>query len=578
MPTASDEFLVDFPSLDIAPSWIERHCVIPDGFKKGRPFILPDWQLWFFSNFYRVKPTAKVPFDVPAVGAPAFYYRRAQVILPQKIGKGPMTAAHICLEAVGPAMFAGWARAGQQYRCSDHGCPCGWVYTYLDGEAMGHPWPTPLIQVTAYSEEQTDNVYGALRPMIDEGPLSEQIPRTTNDYIVLPRGGRIDTVTSSAQSRLGQRVTFVPQDETQLWTESNKMDKVADTQRRGAAGMQGRTCETTNAFDPSENSVAQKTWEANVPDVFKLFRQAAPKLSFGDKRERRKILEHVYDGTPWIDLDGIEAEIQELFERGERGQAERFFGNRLVAGNGTWLEDGLWSSAEAFFRGTTYEVDEGTEVCGGFDGSDNDDWTAIRLETKSGYRFTPHYKVGDEWRPTYWNPAEWGGSIPRGEVHAAWSQITSMYRVRRVYCDPRDWQSEIGDWALLYGEEVFQEWATYRIEQMFQALQRSRNDYKSGRSTHDDDHVAAIHAANARKIAKPGQKFILGKPTNHQKIDIVMADTLAHEAASELREEGWGDIDSTVTVFQRSAGTLSEVRRGTYGRARVSPELSRRGR
>jgi len=580
-----DEYLVDFPALDIVIPWIQRHCVIPDGFKAGQPFILPPWQLWFFSNFYRVKENAKLEDDygnpVPALGAPAFYYRRAQVILPQKIGKGPMTAAHICLEAVGPAMFAGWSDGGDVYRCRDHGCGCGWTYRYAPGEPMGTPWPTPLIQVTAFSEEQTDNVYGALKPMIEKGPLGS-LMRVTEGFTRLPGGGRIDTVTSSAQSRLGQRVTFVPQDETQLWTESNKMDKVADTQRRGAAGMQGRTCETTNAFDPSENSVAQKTWESTVTDVFKLFRQAPPKLSFGDRRERRKILEHVYAGTPWISLDSIEAEILELIDKGERGQAERFYGNRLVAGNGAWLENGFW---EASAVDVEPELPFGTEVCAGFDGSDSDDWTAIRLETREGYRFTPYYEVGGELRPTIWNPAEWNGSIPRGEVHAAWSQITKRYRLRRAYCDPRDWQSEIGDWALLYGEEVFIEWATYRIEAMFQALQRSKNDYKSGRSKHDLNKDAETHAFNARKVAKPGQKFILGKPTQHQKIDVMMADTLAHEAASDLRAEGWDaeKVDSTVSVMQRGNGRgrfgYQSPQRGTtqgFGRPGVSPELRRR--
>jgi hypothetical protein len=62
---------------------------------------------------------------------------------------------------------------------------------------MGMAWPTPLIQITAFSEEQTDNIYDALRPMIDEGPLHDLIPKTGEEFIRLPGGGRIDTVTSS---------------------------------------------------------------------------------------------------------------------------------------------------------------------------------------------------------------------------------------------------------------------------------------------------------------------------------------------------------------------------------------------
>jgi hypothetical protein len=42
--------------------------------------------------------------------------------------------------------------------------------------------------------------------------------------------------------------------------------------------------------------------------------------------------------------------------------------------------------------------------------------------------------------------------------------------VKRAYCDPRDWQSEIGDWALRYGADVFLEWATYRPKNMHDAL------------------------------------------------------------------------------------------------------------
>src|SRR5690606_15708958 len=117
------------------------------------------------------------------------------------------------------------------------------------------------------------------------------------------------------------------------------------------------------------------------------------------------------------------------------------------------------------------------------DGSDSDDWTAIRLSTADGYRFTPTY--GPDARPTIWNPAESNGSIPRGEVRAAVDEICRRYRVVRALCDPRDWQSEIGDWALEHGETVFLEWATYRITPMHAALDRAVADLTSGRTAHD---------------------------------------------------------------------------------------------
>lgn len=545
----NEEYQVTFPVLWVALDWVEAHCVIPDGFHRGEPYLLADWQSWFYANHYRVRSNADT-LGEPAVGAPAFWNRRSQVVMPQKAGKGPLTASQCCLEAVGPAMFAGWASGGEAWDCRDHGCGCGWVYEYSEGEAMGAAWPTPLIQITAFSEEQTGNVYDALRPMIEYGPLSDIIRKTGEEFIRLPGGGRIDTVTSSNQSRLGQRVTFVPQDEVGLWLPTNKMVKVAETQRRGAAGMQGRVVETTNAWDPSEDSVAQRTAKAALTrhDIFRLHPMAPPGLSYTNKAERRRIHRYVYKGCHWVNLDTIEGEAAEILLT-DPAQAERFYGNRIVAGLGQWMPEELWDKHQILGA----VVPDGTAVAGGFDGSENDDWTAIRLETEDGFRFTPTY--GPNKRPAYWNPAEWGGSIPRGEVAAAVDEIATRYRLRRMYCDPRDWRTEIGEWALKYGEEVVLEWSTYRIDAMFLALTRMRNDLKAGRNKHDGDLVARDHMMNARMIAKPGDKYILGKPDEHRKIDISMADTLAHEAASDLHAIGndaWMPVSKLTRVRGRT--------------------------
>lgn len=544
MSVAPPEYHVDFPVLWVAIDWTEAHAVVPDGWNKGDPFLLTRWQTWFFANHYRIRVDAPLPTrERPAIGAPAFFYRRSQCVMPQKAGKGPMTAAQVCLEGMGPATFAGWASGGEEYRCRDWGCPCGWVYRYAPGEPMGAPWPTPLIQITAFSEEQTANVYKALRPMVEGGPLANVAERVGEAFMRLPNDGMVDTVTSSNQSRLGQRVTYVPQDETGIWTPTNKMTEVAKTQRRGLAGMQGRSTETTNGWDPSENSVAQQTALAALsrPDIFRLHRLAPANLSFGNKRERRRILKIVYDDCPWVDLDAIEAEALELMLT-DPANAERFFANRIVAGAGAWLPDGLWES-----RQDPRAVAPGTPIACGFDGSDSDDWTAIRAETIDGHRFTPTY--GPDKRPTWWNPAQWGGQIPRDEVHAAVDEIMHTYRVRRFNGDPPDWRSELGEWSQQHGEEIVREWPTYRIIPMHAALVRSLADLKSGRSTVDMDPLAMEHANNARKAAKASDRYLLAKPDAHRKIDIVMADTLAHEAAAELHAEGkWAQSRYTYAV------------------------------
>lgn len=522
MATTESEFVVDFPTLWVACDWIEHHCVVPDGFHKGESFQMYDWQLWCTANHYRVKPGAQV-----GQLATAFYYRRFQVVAPQKTGKGPWTAALAANEGGGPAVFNGWAQGGEVYDCRDHGCGCGWVYEYERGEPMAIPWPTPLIQITAFSEEQTDNIYRPLQSMIRNGPLGD-LMRVGEQFIRLPNDGRIDVVTSSAQSRLGNPITFSLQDETGIWTVANKMDRVATTQRRGAAGMGGRTGETTNAWDPSEDSVAQRTAESSRPDIFRFHRLPPAGLSYRNKVERRRIHRYVYSGSRHVDLDAIEAEAAELLER-DPAQAERFFGNRIVYGAGSWCDGDRWDG-----RAARREVPDGTAVVLGFDGSDVNDWTALRAETQDGYQFTPTY--GPDRRPTIWNPAEWGGQAPRLEVQAAVDELFNRFQVVRMYADPPYWETEVDGWAAQYGEKRVLRFETYRPVQMHAAAERLLTDVNKADSlfTHDGCPITATHVRNARKLARPSQRYVLGKPGDSQKIDAAVTSIITHEAAGDV--------------------------------------------
>ena len=188
-----------------------------------------------------------------------------------------------------------------------------------------------------------------------------------------------------------------------------------------------------------------------------------------------------------------------------------------------------------------------TKTVFGMDGSINDDWTAIRGETIDGLSFTPRY--GPDRRPTVWNPSEWGGEIPRTEVQAAVDELESRFQSKLWYIDPYGWETEIDQWGLKYGEDKFQEWPTNSVKRMHAAIVRFEVDLAQARITHDGCPLADTHFANARKKARTGQMYTLDKPTNHQKIDIVMSTILAHEAASDARANGWAKKSSRVICF-----------------------------
>ncbi len=298
--------------------------------------------------------------------------------------------------------------------------------------------------------------------------------------------------------------------------------------RRGAAAMGGRSMETTNCFDPSEGSVAQRTFESAAKDIFRYYEPPPAHLKYTVKAERRQIHNYNYAGSPHADRNGIEAEAAELLEK-DPAQAERFFGNRVVYGAGSWCDGDRWDA-----RAEPRPVPDGTAVVAGFDGSDVDDWTAMRLETEAGYQFTPVY--GPDRRPTIWNPAEWSGQVPRLEVDAAVEEIFTRFRVVRWYGDPPGWESEIDAWAAKYGDKRVIRWETYRPVQMHAAAERLLTDINKADSTwtHDGCPITAAQIRNARRLARASQRYVLGKPSQQQKIDAAVTSVICHEAAGDV--------------------------------------------
>ena len=525
--------------------WTAWHCVVPSGFDLGKPFILTGWQLVNAVDFYTVRDDAAYDVRRPLQGS-VYKWRRGQIVGGQKLGKSPFGAAVACFEGGGPCVFCGWAKGGEVYRCSDWGCGCGFEYEYRPGDPMGMPRRTALVQLLANSEEQTANVYRPLQTMVRNGRLSD-LMTVREGFIRLPNGGRIDPVTASARSKLGNPVNFALLDESGIYTRRSGMFEVADTVLRGVSGMDGRMLELTNPWDPMDASFGQSTYESRRDDIMKYFPRHDPGLDFMDAGDRRRILEFVYEGSPWVNLDSVEATASELLER-DPTQARRFFGCELVQGMGSYMPEKLYDDTTE----DRQPPEEGAEICLGFDGSQSGDWTALRAETLDGWRWTPTY--GPSGRPAFWNPREWEGRIPRSEVDACVSELFQRYRVRRFYCDPHPWETQVDEWGERYGAETVVAWPTNQVGRMYDALVRFREDTADGTTTHSPDATAKLHMMAARMVAKPGDRFVLGKPSENQKIDISMADILAHEAASDMRALGWSANQDKAYVFSSAYG------------------------
>lgn len=505
----------EFPTLGYeVADFIEAKCAVPDREDVGQPLLLTEEQLRFLLWFYRLNPdTGRFMF-----------HRGGQLVRPQKWGKGPFSAAMICAEAEGPVLFAGWN---------------------AQGEPVGKPWATPWIQVTAVSEDQTSNVYRALVPMIELGAIAAEIPDTGITRINLPSGGYIEPVTSSARSRLGQRISFSVQDQTESWMKANGGRTLADNQRRNIAGMGGRWLETCNAWDPAEQSVAQQTSEAQEPGVY--FDDVDPGTgSIRNKRERRKMLKTVYgdSATPdgdgrggWIDLDRIDGEIMALLPR-DPAQAERYFLNRKRAAEDAAFDPERWDR----LADLELEVPNGDLIVIGVDGA--------RFVDALGIVAT-HVETGHQWPLGVWERPESAPDDyehPFDKVDGAMSEAVDGggFYVWRVYVDDQYIEYLLEKWQGRWGEDRVMPWKTNRPRQMAWAVRNYTDAQVSGDLSHNGDADFARHVKNAKREKlkvyddKHRQMHTIAKdrPDSPRKIDLAAAAVISWEARGDAIAAG----------------------------------------
>lgn len=527
MPWRGPEVEGEYPTLGhLVGEWIEARCVIPDGPHQGDAYRLTGEMWRFLLRFYRLRPDAE--YDVNRPSAP-FTQRGGQLMRPQKWGKGPF-AGGICLgEAFGPVAFAGWDAAG---------------------EPVGVARSTPWVQIVATSEEQTDNTWLALYEMVTRGPLVDEpgVDIGVQD-INLPGGGKIEPRTSSGRARLGARLTFALFDETGLMVESNGGVLLATTMKRNISGMGGRWLETTNAYDPSENSVAQRTAESKATGILVDYRPPRRVPDLDDDDGCLAELAFVYGDSWWVDVERILADARDESVCPTPGEAYRFFFNHPTVGSRDAVDAAVWDA-----RARPGSLSPRDRIALGFDGSRSSDCTALIASRLSDGRW---FTLG------VWDPADFpDGEVPRAHVDEVMSAAFTAYRVSYVFGDPYLWNDSFDTWTSRWGDRVVQvptnvESRMDRIVTRFLAVLRRE-------FTHDGDERLTAHAKAAalalgrRRPPRPEEnptvpqhyrRIVKKKRTRH--IDALIAGVLAEAARGQAIEDG--ALATSAPVFAPSA-------------------------
>lgn len=510
----------EFPTLgyDVG-EWIEAHLVIPDGYRKGEPFLLTDEMWRFLLHYYRLYEHA-----APWPAADAFVYYGGQLRRSQKWGKDPFGAAINWAEALGPTRFDGWDAAG---------------------EPVGAPYPTPLIACLGTSEEQTDNTWRPFVSMAQNGPLAD-LPGLDIGLTrcVLPGGGKVEPVTTSARARLGAPMTMATITESHLFTLQGGYRRVAGAVKRNIAGMDGRWLELTNAWDPTEGSEAQVTAESGNSRVYvDTIEPRRVEVLEDDEELYRELLRQYGDSARerggWVNIRGrIMHEVRSPAHL--EADRRRFFLNEIVVGQSAFVQPERWD----LLARPEEPLEPGEVVALGFDGSKKRDATALVAERLSDRRL---FQVRIWERPAEAGP-DW--HIPSAEVDRVVRDMFGAYQVAVMFADPYRWQDYLDAWAADFPERVV-EFPT-NVEQRFdRAIERFTTAVAGAEVTHDGSRLLAAHVRNAvmvkgsRKKPRPGEDetlqthyFKLAKRADGAWIDGAVSAVLAHEAAAHAIEHG----------------------------------------
>lgn len=469
----------EFPTLGWALiDWIEENLIIPDGPQRGQPYILTNEMGRHVLHTWRLRPNAMVHPKYPRPVDGLVYYG-VQLVRPQKYGKDPLAAAKCAANAFGPVQFDGWD---------------------ANGDPVGRPVDTPWVQIAATSDEQTANTFRPLYRMLSEGPLADTPGLDIGETrIKLPNGdGWIEPVTAAARSRLGAPITHGSFTEPHLMCERDGGLAMARAMKRNLAGMGGTWGEVTNKWDPSEQSVAQRTAESKAPGVWLDHqRPDLPSLTAAEFEDDAIVLERIVvkygdsarSAGGWVDEHAILAQIRDP-STGD-AEARRYFLDEVTVGERDAVDATRWHALAR--SGELLAAGEAISL--GFDGSRRRDATALKACRISDGRW---FEIGT------WFPDEHGGKIPDALVERAVDDAMNAYEVWFLVADPYLYQTSLDRWAGKYGDNragkpIVIEFPTNVEQRMDKAVDLWETAYRIGEGefTHDGDPVGTAHALNA---------------------------------------------------------------------------------
>lgn len=532
----------EFPTLgyDVA-DWMTSYLLQPD-IDDSIPFVPTQEQLDFLIDLYEIDPQTRKRVK-----------SRAVLSRPRGWGKSPFLAAICCVEAMGPVLCDGWD---------------------ADGQPVGIPWArrrTPLVQVTATTDDQTANTWTPLLEMLRGSDAEDEYGVEAMDSFVTMRRGKIEKRTSSATSVKGARAVMAVLDQTETWLPGNGGPKLAKTLRNNATKLGGVTIETPNAYTIGERSVAETTARfAELVAEGKVKPEAARRLLYShreaplttDISNRESLIEglriaygdasgdprgcliHEPACTPgWVDVERTADDFWEPDNDPAEMCAD--FLNQINSASDAWLTMPELRAIEDSDK----TISSHEPITLGFDGSEGRKIGIADATVLIGYSITQKhlFKVGIWSQPD--GPKGEGWQPPRLEIEQKIRETFDRFNVVGFYADPSaGWAQDVKTWEARYSKRLKakistnepirypQRNVTATCENFAQLLSAIRQEMV----TYDGDPTMTAHFLNARKSSRQAG-YVLVKPADDQdysKIDATWGAMFAYKAGLDAVGKG----------------------------------------
>jgi hypothetical protein len=433
-------------------------------------------------------------------------------------GKDPVVASWGAFEFVGPCRFDKVADEGNEWDVPP-------------GQPLGAQHPAAWVQMAAVSQDQTRNTMTIFPSLLSKRAIQEYRIELGKEIIYADKGrARIEAVTSSPRALEGGRPSATYPNETHHWVESNSgHDMAAVIERNATKSADGasRTLAITNAFEPGEDSVAERTRDAyeaaeagRAVDVGLFYDtlEAPPEAKL-TAEWIEPTLRAVRGDSTWLDIERLKASILDV--RNPPSRSRRFWYNQIAAAEDAWMARYEWDACKR----EDLALADGDEVVLFFDGSKSDDATGLAACRMSDGLVSA---LGVWQKPANWPSPNTPGfvpyRVPRDEVHGVVENAFSRFKVLAFFADPGSgqddddgemyWDAHIDTWGQTWGPKLALRsvlsgprahavrWDmrdTRNQETFTEAVKRTHADVLERTLIHDGHKVLRTHVINARR-------------------------------------------------------------------------------